>query len=152
MPDWKTHLLLGGLAVIIAYEIWFNYTAHAFDGMTFLIGAVLALVASQFPDIDTGNSKIAEMFYTLLGAGALVSIGQFITRLDVNWLYLAALLIIALVAIVHLKHRGITHSWGIALLGAGGLALVNPFYGLAWGLGYASHLLPDGLSGKGKYL
>jgi inner membrane protein len=97
-------------------------------GLVLCAGA--AILGSLVPDLDAGDSAIKR---ELGPAGAVVSQG---------------------LRLVGVKHRGLTHrglvaglvlalSWGL------GWRLDYPDLGLAFGLGYLSHLLADGLTRHG---
>ncbi len=127
-----THALVGATA-LATIETWTGlvqpHPVHDIPtGPVLCLGA--AILGSQAPDIDAERSAIKRE----LGlAGRVVAAG---------------------LGLCGVKHRGLTHT-GLALLAVlacawwGGRLLGYADVGLAFGLGYASHLLADGMTLSG---
>ena len=124
-----THALFGATAVALANTIHPFIAPHLWrdvpTGVTLCLGA--AIIGALLPDIDANESTIKGE----LGlAGRVVSGG---------------------LHLLGVKHRGLTHT---GLAGAGifvislsiGQHFGFPDVGLAFGLGYLSHLLADGVT------
>lgn len=153
MPDSKTHAILGIIAFFVSIAIA-NYLGYSATPELMVLGFFLSVLASEFADIDSGHTKIAELIYAMLLVGALIGLAAFHFYQNQNGFYLATIFIFVLLAIVlFLKHRGVTHSYPFAVLSSLPFFYLNPFFGIVWFVGYAgAHLLPDSFSGKGKYI
>lgn len=123
-----THALFG-LTILAAVQALTGFVApQPPSGLVLCAGA--AILGSLAPDLDAEDSAIKR---ELGAAGTVVSQG---------------------LRLVGVKHRGLTHrglvaglvlalSWGL------GRHLGYPEVGLAFGLGYLSHLVADGLTWHG---
>lgn len=107
---------------------------------TLLIAFVLGLYASILPDVDIGTSKAFSLTYIVMLLIIIYSI--FI----VPNLLLVFICLVLMIAIMTLKHRGITHEWYSAfIIGAvfGWLFGLNILIFMFVTIGYLTHLACD---------
>lgn len=147
MPGYQAHSAAGAtVAAAGLTAAWFWGGLR--DPVLMVALSGICLVGALFPDIDT-HSKGQKFFYLLLLAVDAVLLWRRCMT-EAAWL--------GLVAMVPplLQHRGLTHSWWCLLLLTGSLFLAPQWLGLctqaeiapcavAFGTGYASHLLLDRL-------
>jgi len=124
-----THALFGATTVALANTIHPFITPHLWRDVP--TGAVLALgvgiLGALLPDIDANESSIK---HELGLAGSVISGG---------------------LRLLGVKHRGLTHTGlAAAVILVAGVLVGSRFgfadVGLAFGLGYLSHLIADGLT------
>ena len=133
-----THIAFGATAFLLVDGV--THFAHAHPvlpgGDALPIGFGLCLAASVAgalaPDLDANDSTIEHEMGLV---GNIVNI--FIKK------------------VLRIKHRGVTHS-GVAAVFATVAAMILGYYlggywdvGLAFGIGYASHIVADGMTGSG---
>ena len=116
-----THALIG-FASVTALNLIYPVTGNVNIAASLLLGTLGGLL----PDLDSDESEIRQMTRTNRNAGC---IGK-------------------LVSIVMPSHRGLTHEPIVALVL---IALALPFgvWPLALAVGYASHLIADGMTKQG---
>lgn len=151
----KTHIVVG---IAAAYAIMQPETASEF-----IIATVGGSLGGVMPDIDvkidTSNKFAAkasldalygEILAIAISAGALA--GDYLTGGDIlhgiianlPWFIIGAVIFIALTVIGELsKHRDKTHSLLALLLFSTAVYLIEPHIGIAYAIGYGSHLLID---------
>jgi len=128
----QTHTVLGLTTLALVEHVYPFIQPHPIGGLPagVAICAGTAVLGALAPDIDTVDSTINRE----LGlAGSVTSVG---------------------LSVLGIKHRGLTHYALTTLLVMGlsytiGVRLGWPDAGLAFGLGYLSHFLTDGLTQYG---
>ncbi len=136
------HMIVG-LIVALIVMIVFGSFSFSLAGIA-LLGAIL-------PDIDLKQSKASQIVEPIAIIGLTLFLHGFFSSysLLVSWV---ASLVVSLIAtyivlkILRRKHRGITHSFGAAILfSAFGLLTLGIIGGLVGLVSYGSHLVVDRL-------
>lgn len=145
--NWKGHLALGFVSVLIStfvcYTLSVTLDLITFELLPFVIGWVVGLYSSLLPDIDIKTSRVFN-FTAMICLFAMI---WFI----VSELYLELLaLVIFLIIIFGLKHRGITHKWYMAPI-VGILFMfifTSAIVGIFAFFGYVSHIVFEQKKGR----
>lgn len=147
MPGYQAHSA-GGAVVAAAGLTAAWFWAGLRDPVLMTVLAGICLAGALFPDIDT-DSKGQKLFYLLLIALDAVLLWRR-RMVEAAWLGLGAMVPPLL------QHRGFTHTLWCLMLLTGALFFAPQWLGLctraeitpfavAFGAGYASHLLMDHL-------
>lgn len=141
MPNYKTHIVVGFLLVFafLLANYYLNIIPFKPTKPTdFILVGLIPLIYSILPDIDINSSKIFGVTITLALILMLISI--FTGRI-----LLVVAIIIALLVILALSHRGITHSLlGAVIMIIPLILLFHWFFVLVGLIAYLSHILVDG--------
>jgi membrane-bound metal-dependent hydrolase YbcI (DUF457 family) len=157
MAGWRTHLTLGFLVWAALVAFWFFNAGLAGLFEFSVLGAVVSIVGSLAPDVDTHKSKLgfyahAGVFGAALAAGAVLSAGRPAVDFLLSTIAIAFLAMLAF-SLVKPRHRGITHTLRAAAVYAGAVFAAGYFLaGLATAaylaiagfFCYCSHLVLDG--------
>ena len=135
MPDYEKHFSAGLIVTFVAaFVAWiFGFLEYSHLNVLTLVG--ISFVFSLLPDIDIGTSMIRR-----------VAIAAFAIYLCINGLnWIGYILVIILIGIQFLHHRGIMHTYIMGILLSGMLYFVYndwvfPVVAL---LNFVSHLCLD---------
>jgi len=148
MPGYKTHLSFGFLVFSSLTYFLITRTIFVLPFSTILLGALICLLGSIFPDIDT-TSKMQRIFYIFSAFFILFSLFTGNIILFLSFSLISVLLLI-------LKHRTITHNFFFLL----GISLIFPLFAyilhknavytqntviiaISFGIGAFSHIFLD---------
>ncbi|HLD90177.1 MAG TPA: metal-dependent hydrolase [Patescibacteria group bacterium] len=142
MPNYKTHLVLGlvfvVIAIVIAYYFGFGNFFEFGDSWKLYIFAVgVTLLYSILPDLDIKTSKAFLLISFCLLAFIIFC---FLKNEIIFGIISASVLILML----FLQHRGRIHSFLAALLFSIPIIFVSWTLAIVGFLAYASHLIADG--------
>lgn len=159
MPNAQTHLIAGTL-IALAFGLLMKY-AFGFSGTVLLLGGILLIVASEFPDVDHDKSLPRKIMRGMVpGLVIFAIIYAYLTRhLWTSPLWMQIVLIIAAVAFIGIyekfipKHRGALHKFpGMAVMVAivvllGVVLKMSVFeivvLGVFAAIGFSVHILMD---------
>jgi membrane-bound metal-dependent hydrolase YbcI (DUF457 family) len=137
--DWKGHIVIGAICSVLFFYFMFSIYDNALLIQLLFISTIAALA----PDLDHDSSmgkKLADVVIVIFAA--------LIAYVTQSFLYFFAVVGVyfILFKILQPKHRGITHTLFACVALSAILIIVtaNGLFGLAFAVGYFSHLLADG--------
>jgi len=140
--NYKQHLFLGAaifvMTIFLATQLKIEIPQQAIPLML-----VVAVFASLFPDVDSQVSKINNAIELFLVGASIFLLYLYYIQQQMYYIFIAISLLIILIAIQLLKHRGIMHSFKVNAVISIAIGLVNAYLGVAFFIGYASHVLGD---------
>ncbi len=141
MAGWKMHLLGGVIFSMIIFVVLFGIFG---DWLNLLFVIPIVFLYALLPDADHENSKIT---YTLLSIGIIANviaiIGGRFGHVSSNYSLFTSVLLLVLLFIIKLPHRGITHSLTAAVFFSLPLLYFNYWLAIAGFIAYQSHLFLD---------
>ncbi len=140
MGGYKTHI--GAYVGFIFFLLGVLYYFFGFMPLpeTLLVGFVVGLLYSVFPDIDARKSKIRGLFVLAF----LFFFVFFLFYSDIVFGVVAGVLGFFLAASMWSGHRGFFHTLSAAVLFSVPLYFVDPYFFLFAFMGFLTHLAVDG--------
>lgn len=150
MPNWKTHIAIGifvnvliflalylvGIVNIPELDLWHAYW--------FILIIPVTIIYSILPDIDTDDSKIRQYIDIILIIFFLIFLALYMYTKNVVYLFGTLFLVILLILLISLEHRGIVHSMVAGLLFSIPLYFIAPPLTVFALTAFTSHIAADG--------
>lgn len=141
MPPSDKHIAGYLLLLILGIILFYHFElGDDFDSKDLIVFVVAGLVASVFPDLDIGNSKIRKFTNRILSISLVILIALYWQMRQDVYLIGAVLIALAFLLLSFSKHRQIFHSWVFWLLVSIGVGYFNAFVGAGILFGSWSHL------------
>ncbi len=136
MSGYKKHILFGTILALLVYIILIYTKYIHFYISNLLTITLVSILYSILPDIDIRTSKAYQLFI-------FVAMVLILYTLYLNKLMYTSIIVLTVVAVSLLKHRGITHRWWFGVLISLPLLLNDTSTFLCGLTAYMSHLLLD---------
>lgn len=147
--DYKSHIyfFVGLFALLVFVLFYYGYPLTLTE---IFLSLCLGVVMSIFPDIDHRSSKIRDIVMKLSLGLAIFLLLLVIAGKGIMYLVVVVVILIFLLSLRFVKHRGIYHSFGVAVFVSVlfGMYLYYVF-GVSWlmlvsfFLGWVSHIFLD---------
>lgn len=146
MPSFKVHLALGLAVFVVADALLYG---NAFVGPKTPVLLSAAVLGAILPDVDERHTRQFKFALVAASAAVFVFVLGLFKAPDAQALATAAAAAICAAFLFFLakpRHRGIMHSfWAATAFGAALFLLRGTEAGAVGFLGYASHILIDGV-------